>query len=397
MVLRSELVNRFFCRWWIPTGFALFLILLFWAPSSHTFKVVIPHLLLLPALLAAIVNPKVWLSALRLPLICLTLSYLVYLLLVTLALNNSEDIVDFGKWVFYILMFLLAIGSYMNISERTLTQLLLVGAIAGAAAGIYAVCRDIHNDTFWQPLYRLKGMPTMSNELRAGFLFGTFALFSFWCMHSEILPRWQRQLSFVTAVICLAATLLTGSRAPLLALAAVGVVITASKKLWLHAILVIVISTVILALFWERLSERGLSLRPEIWRYVWQQCLDHPWFGIGLSRSPIEVPTSLGIKHNTHNIFLAVFYQGGFFGLLMFAAMIATTFYQSWSLRRINSFGMLAVSLQLYALISLQFEGIALITRPDDNWVLLWLPIALYVYAHRMANKNGASPECAAS
>lgn len=384
MLLTRGKLNHFLCHWWIPVGFALFLTGLFWAPDSHAFKVAIPLSLLLPALLYTLLNASTALSALRLPAVWLTLLYLIYMVMVASA-RSSDDVIDFSKWSLYITLFLLAIGAYMNISERALALFLLGAATVAAGAGIYAIYRDVGSGFFWQPLYRLRGYATLYNELRTGFLLGAFTLFAFWCMLNASLSRWQRYLGAAAAMICLATTILTGSRAPLLALTVVGIAIAAAEKRWSYGVLVTTISAIILTVFWDRLSERGVSLRPEIWRYVWEQCLAHPWFGAGLSRAPIEVPTSAGIKYNTHNIFLAVFYQGGGIGLLLFMAVIGTTLYRSWHIRRISAVATLAVLLQIYAIVALQFDGISLITRPADNWFLLWLPIALHMYACRVA------------
>jgi O-antigen ligase len=391
MVLTRDWLNKFLCRWWIPVGFALFLTGLFWSPNSHIYKVAIPYCLLLPALLSAFLNQKAWLFALRFPVVWLTLLYLAYMVSVTIALNGDKGF-EFSKWSFYIVLFLFGVGVRMSISERTLALILLGGAFVASTAGIYALHRDISNGLFWHPPYRLKGYASLYNALRTGFLMGAFSLFAFWCALNAKLSRWQCFLSALIALICLAITVLTGSRAPLLALTVVGLWVGITQKRWLYAAAVIAISSIVLTVFWDRLSERGISFRPEIWRYVWQQCLAHPWFGVGLDRDPIEVLTSGGIMYNTHNIFLAVFYQGGIFGLLLFIAMISTTFYQSWTIRQYSAFGTLAALLQLYAIVSLQFDGVALCTRPADNWMLLWLPVALHIYAQRAATKKLTAP-----
>jgi O-antigen ligase len=188
------------------------------------------------------------------------------------------------------------------------------------------------------------------------------------------------------AALCLAFVVLTGSRAPLIALASIGIFVTIANKRWYYLIAAIIVSCLIIGLFWDRLSERGASLRPEIWRYVWMQYLDNPWLGIGLNRQPIAVPTATGIMYGAHNIFLAVLYQGGFIGLTLFLLMVVTVFFNSWALRSTSRLAALAALLQLYAIVALQFEAVSLCTRPTDTWLLLWLPLALYLYARRELN-----------
>jgi O-antigen ligase len=383
MVLIRNRLDKLLCRWWIPIGFIFFLTGLFWLPSSHLYKIAVPYCLLLPALLATFFVHREWKIILRSPVFWLALLYLAYMSL-TAILHDGAAGIEYIKWSLYILLFVLGACMCMDVSERHFAQLLLAAATVAAAAGAYAIHKDIVSGLFWQPLYRLKGYACLYNVLRSGFVFGAFSLFAFWCALNGALLPWQRYLSALIALFCLTVTLLTGSRAPLLALAVAGAWATAAEKRWLYFAAVIMISSAILVVFWDRLSERGVSLRPEIWRYVWQQCLAQPWFGTGLNRYPLTVPTSLGTMYNTHNIFLAVFYQGGIVGLMLFIAMTVMTFYQSWTIRRITYFGALAALLQLYAIIALQFDGVALMTRPADMWILLWLPIALHLYARRI-------------
>lgn len=386
MVFIRDRLDKFLCRWWIPIGFIFFLTGLFWLPNSHLYKIAVPYCLLLPALFAIFFVKREWKVVLRSPVFWLTLLYLAYMSLTTILLDGAAG-TEYIKWSLYILLFLLAVGMCMDISARHLALLLLVGEIAAATAGVYAIHRDAASGLFWQPFYRLKGYACLYNELRSGFVFGAFSLFALWGALNNALLPWQRYLSALIAALCLTVALLTGSRAPLLALAVAGAWTAAAEKRWLYFAAVIAISSAILFLFWDRLSERGVSLRPEIWRYVWQQCLARPWFGTGLNQYPLAVPTSSGIRYNTHNIFLAVLYQGGIFGLVPFVAMVVMTFYQSWTIRRITYLGALAALLQLYAIIALQFDGVALMTRPADMWILLWLPIALHLYARRIATQ----------
>lgn len=395
-------LDEWLCRRWIPLGFALFLIGIFWAPEAHIFAVVVPYCLLLPTLLAAFMWPRRLAFILTMPTMWMTAAFLFYMAASAIILNGSNG-VEFSKWAFYISLFIIGIGVYMDLSVDMLAKILLVGATAAVCAGFYAAFVDMRSGAFWLPLYRLKGYANLYNELRTGFMFGAFALFAYWysCSSNVATARWQRGLGLLIAIICLSVTILTGSRAPLLALAGVGIWLTLTARRWGALITVLTLSCAILAIFWNRLSERGISLRPEIWRYVFQQSLKHPWFGIGLDRYPIEVPTSVGLKYGTHNIFLAVFYQGGIIGLALFMAMVAVTFYQSWCLRSISRVAILAALFQLYAIIALQFEGISLCTRPTDTWLLLWLPLALCMYAQRAATSKTLLPalnaKCAAS
>lgn len=387
-------IETFVCRYWFPFGLAIFLSGFFWAPSRHNLIVISNYVLLLPALLGAL-SPTRWRAVLRAtPLPLMTALFLAYMSAGAVIQQGSEFL-EFFKWSFYIVLFIFAVGISMRLREGELERLLAGCAMVAAAAGCYAIYRDIHEGTFWDPLYRLTGYGTLYNQLRSGFLFSAFATIAAWFALRPGQPLWMRVLAAVGAALCVLTTLLTGSRAPLLGLLVAAVWFSVGTRRWDRLLVILAIAAAICFLAWDRLSERGVSLRPEIWSYVWNLCLQQPWFGDGLIRYPIEVPTSEGPKYNTHNIFLTVLYYGGAVGLVQFLAIVGATFYLSWRDRERSSISLLAALLQLYSVVAMQFDGVNLLTRPADFWVLLWLPIGLHVYG-RMHGRTEAQPPCAA-
>jgi O-antigen ligase len=387
-------LDTFICRYWFPFGLAVFLTGFFWAPSRHNLNVISNYMLLLPALLSAFaaVRWRAVLAASPLPL--MTALFLAYMS-AGAVLMKGPDFLEFFKWSLYVVLFIYAVGGSMRLTEAELERLLVLCAAVAAGAGCYAIYRDIQEGTFWLSYYRLMGYGTLYNQLRSGYLFAAFATVAAWFATRPEQPRWARTLAIACACICLLTTLLTGSRAPLLGLMAAAVWLLVSYRRWDGLFLVLVVSVAISFLAWDRLSERGVSLRPEIWRYVWDLYLQQPWFGDGLVRYPLEVPTSEGPKYNTHNIFLTVLYYGGVVGLVQFLAIVGTNFYLSWRDRRNSSISLLAALLQLYSVVALQFDGANLITRPADFWVLLWLPIGLHVYG-RLRRSTQGETNCAA-
>ncbi|HET8710443.1 MAG TPA: O-antigen ligase family protein [Spongiibacteraceae bacterium] len=377
-------ITEWLSRYWIPGGLVLFLWGIFWAPSAHILAVWTPYALLLPALLALMLVPQSLPGIKQYPAFWLSALYLGYMTLNTFVLQGEAG-VEYVKWSFYILLFLIALDRAGTLNEKRFGAILVLVAGTGLLAGAYAIFRDMHSGTFWTPKYRLKGYVNLYNELRSGFMFGTCALFAFWYSKEISIPGARRIISATIALLCILITLLTDSRAPLMALVVAISWSFMLEKRWLYSGVFLAISTGVMRLFWEKLSSRGTSLRPEIWRYVWEQCLAHPWFGIGLTNIPIAVPTTEGIKYNAHNVPLTVLYQGGLMGLVFFGATIAATFYQGWRVRHLSAAAVLALMLHIYALICIQFEGLDLCTRPADVWVILWLPTAVSMYAVRRA------------
>lgn len=384
--------DRVLCQWWLPLGLWALLSGYFWAPTTHNHKVIVNCLLALPCLLSLFYLPlwRDWLP--RTPLLWLTLAYLVYMTAGSLIMTGHKG-EEFIRWSAYIMLFLIGVGLRMRLTLSALTQLLLLSALAAALAGMYAIYRDIDAGIFLTYQYRLEGYGALYNALRSGMLFGAFAAISLWCAYSKNIAAWQRYVAIAVALSCLTALVFTGSRAPVLALLIIGIVITITYRRWQLLALVVVGSTLVLLLAWDKLFDRGTSFRLQIWPLVWAHYLDAPFFGVGLQRAPLKVIMDPFPTYNEHNLFLAILRQGGIVGFLLYLSVAITVCVQGWRARAQCSIAGLAAILQFYGLVSLQVDGVRLITRPSDSWVVLWLPIALLIYSQRSRREQAIASQ----
>lgn len=374
----AQLFERIVCRYWLAFGLLIFLIGFFIAPSQHHYKLLATDLLLLPALLA-VFAPKHWVKLWRnCRAIALIGLYLLYFTLNELH-HQTEDAAEYIQWSIYLLLFLFALSSRLIVTEHRLGQLLLIATLAAAAAALFAIAYDLKTGIFRQPDYRLIGYGALYNPLRSAEVFGAFAVIGI-SLSIHIESATARTFAFGAAIICFIATVFTGSRSPLLGQLAVGLYVIAfqidhrQRLRWILTISAICVF--VLAVFWQELSTRGTSLRPEIWSYVWQLCQQHPWLGQGLNHRA-EIPTSSGaIFTDTHNLFLNALYAGGVIGFALLVAVFGTFGHLAWQRRHLMLCN-LAISLLIYSFITLQFDGGSLLGRPGEFWLLLWLPIAL--------------------
>lgn len=385
-------------RYGLAFGFALFLTGLFIFPSGHNYKVALNYLLMIPALLACTAMLRWW-PALRkagwLPV--MVLIYLVYMTANSL-LQNRSDGVEFVLWSIYIATFLIAIGLCMDIPSRVLCQLLWGAALVAAIASAYAIGRDYFSGLMQQTGYRLIGYGALYNPLRTGHLLGAFAIIAVWCgcscgMSTGLSApvfRWQRYVAMLMATIIFVAILFTDSRAPLLALLGVAVCMvlsmTSPRRRWGYLVAIASIAIFSIGFFGERLSERGLSLRPELWWLSLHESAANLWFGVGLGRD-IAITSVTGVPFfDTHNIFISALYHGGVIGLVLFCALFFGAVWIAWRDRKKSTFFALAAALQLFGIATLQFDGGSLIGRPTEFWMLYWLPIALTLFAQRQSS-----------
>ena len=360
---------------------------LFIAPSAHLYKVWMPYVLLLPCLLSMLMFREYGSLFRHYPMLGLVTLYLLYW--AVNAIGSDEGALEYLHWGIYIFVFLFGVGVCMRISALHFSQLLAVVCVVAGAAAAYAMARDIHS--IFSPFveYRLTGYGTLYNALRSGNLWGCFVLMGGWCGFMFVRLRW---VLWTAAAACFAAVVFTGSRSPLLALGVVALLIVFSdlkkQKQILALALVVLAGSVTLALFWQSLSERGWSLRPQIWWQAVQHSRAHIWLGAGIGNE-FYVELATENIHDTHNIFLATLYYGGFVGLFLFLLVFVGSFWLLWRSRQNHPLYYLAAALQLYGLVALQFDGGNILGRPADFWMFYWVPIAIGLYASRQPRING--------
>ncbi len=356
---------------WLPAGFFLFLVGLFVLPGTHNYKVVLNFLLLLPALLCVAYVPDWWRFARRgeaAILLALAAAYLLYL--AGSAAYRAPDGVEFLQWSLYIGLFLLGVGLCMRITTRQLLGLLLGATCVAAFAALYAMVRDVATGATFVEGYRLTGYGALYNPLRSGHLWGVFFVLGAGLALSGALSRAQRRLAVAASAMIFLAILLTGSRSPLLALFAVGLCwalfMAPSRQRWWGVVAVLLAALVALAVFWPALMERGWSLRPELWGMVLAKLPQHRWLGAGLG-TEIVLRAGNGLTYyDPHNVLLAALYYGGVVGLLLFVALFAYAFRLAWRWRERSSLCALAAPLQVFGIVTLQFDGGSLIGRPTE-------------------------------
>jgi O-antigen ligase len=378
------------CRVWLPLGFFIQLTGFFWLPHTHHYKVNVANLFLLPAFISLF--DRNWLrTALQPPLIRIILIYLAYMSLIPIVRQNEEPLDCFHRSL-YIALYIFAIAQRIDINLRELRRFFLAGAIICSIAILYGLTYDLLYLHRWSDTYRFTGYGTLYNPLRSGHLFGFFCVISAWLAFNLDSLR-GRGLSIALVVICLIGTVVTGSRAPLAGVALAGFYLiyfnAPRAQLRISLLIATTALIVVCVLFWEQLTVRGLSLRPQIWAEVIKQWQEYPWLGAGYNAElNINISASEDTFFDTHNIILAVLYYGGIVGVLLFLTLHVTAFFQAFESQKRISEASLAAALMIYGLTALQFDGGSIIGRPNEFWLLLWFPLALLLLVKRIASRQ---------
>ena len=138
------------------------------------------------------------------------------------------------------------------------------------------------------------------------------------------------------------------------------------------------------------IDSRGVSYRLDIWIESWDLIQKNFWFGAGLGSELIVNPSWLVKEHiwsDTHNLFLAIWYYSGLFGVLLlsfFGISVLTKIYKNGSiLSRVNVW---VLAWLTFIVIESMTDGDGLLSRPNEHWFSFYIPI-MFVLA-QMATKG---------
>ena len=277
------------------------------------------------------------------------------------------------KYPFYIFVLFCSVSLIARESPRTLARVVRLSAIGASVSALVSLF------IFFQDGIetRLPGYGALYNPLLTSHVYGMFAAATIAFLVSS---QNARVVWSLTLVPLLALLLATGSRTPLIGIAAVLgwlVVSRLNRQVLVGALVVAAGATALPLLMPADLLQRGLSYRPELWAQAWLQISERLWFGYGQGHSialPIE---SLGMEFtDPHNMTLAVFFRGGLVGLALWLTMFSIALIYCWK-NRADDFILAVSAMIVFGFSASMTEGGSFISRPKEHWFLLWIPLAL--------------------
>jgi len=346
---------------------------LFWLGDTSSYTKFYYGLMAAPALIALMIRPRYWLILLREPIILAFLALAAWLLLSLFWTSSEDDPSGLAKRPIYVFMMFAACAIIALKDQRQpLRALRFAAMLASLAAltGLVIFLTGAQGD-------RMIGTGALSNPLLSSHVFGFFCTYwvAVWLTDRDY-PSW---LSIVFTIPLLAAVLATGSRTPLMAMALTSfwmVALAGRRALYLVAAVILAVISG-LVLMPEILLQRGLSFRPELWSDAIRQASDHLWIGHGYGAEFGFDIAGLGFTlTDPHNVQLAVLLELGIVGLALWLVMYLLAFLRCLSQQHHASL-QLASALAVYGLAAGLTEGSNFLSRPNENWFLIWIPLSL--------------------
>lgn len=142
----------------------------------------------------------------------------------------------------------------------------------------------------------------------------------------------------------------------------------------------------------EILMQRGLSFRPELFSGGMRHLGENWGLGLGFNTYEIVVPSTGQVFKHPHNMYLDLAIRLGVPGLLLFALLWGCVAWRAWQNRALP-LGRALLALWVFSSVALQTDGIGLWLKPNADWLITWLPIALsMVLASRQLPGGGPNP-----
>lgn len=367
-------INHFITGYWLVAGYLVLLTGLFWSADGSQYTKLFYGLLAAPALIALVLSRKVFMYLLREP---ITLAYLTFVawLLFSLSWTQADSSLSgLAKRPLYVFMMFAACTLIACNDQRLLLSALRVGALLAVLAAVV-------NLFLFASIYplegRLIGTGALSNPLLTSHVLGFFCTYwvAAWLTQNER----RDWLPILCAIPLLIALLATGSRTPLLALTLTSLwmlIMTPRRGAYLIAGLIALAMAAFVAMP-EIFLERGLSFRPQLWADAVAQASAKLWFGYGYeSKFTFFIPEIGYPLSDPHNVELAVLLELGLIGLVLWTVMYGATLLRCVQQRQHTAFK-LASALAIYGIAAGLTEGSSFLSRPNESWFLIWIPLSL--------------------
>lgn len=345
--------------------------------------VFLPGLFLLPAALQFTRANAIWLSL---------LAYLAYMLLSSLWSDNFSIAILWRdiRYVAFIVSFILLTLYFFGRDRRlpdTILQIVALIAIVAATVSV-ATFPGLLTLPEWTD-DRLIGLGTMSNPNPSAFIYGFFGVVAVDFARRHRGGALAKVFAIGAAVIVVF-IMLTQSNTGLLAMATACSLLyltdhrgTGAARPALFTGLVMAAATSVYLAWALGLMNKTIDLgfvnRLPIWQYVLESWRSAPLLGHGY-----QVTMLVGLDggesefNYAHSLFLATLRDGGLLGLalllLLYFFALRAALRMALTQRRA-----LYLCLFVFGLVCVLVDTDRIVTRPREQWIILWLPLACLI------------------
>jgi O-antigen ligase len=365
--------------WVLMVTYCLFTIGYFLFPSYHThyrffFKAVaIPGIFVLRDGL---------LDTRHHPVFKMAIAYLLYML-TTSAWSTPFELYRFGQSLtisFYLLIFIAVTHVLRTRFPSGFHHMVRICIAAAAVVAVTSLIFFYRTHSF--PSARAEGLGSLTNVNEYANVYGVFALLAMgYGLKAE---NNLAKALYTLAVVCFISFIWLGqSRAAFVSLFASLFLLSfmGEKRNKVRVAILIACTMALTIAVFPHLLEmawtRGVGVRPLIWQGMFMDIREAPILGQGLITPMSYIVEGVDFQLG-HNAFLEALWQGGIIGMGLLLLLIGSAVWYAYRLGR--STGNYTIFAMLVFCVLVMQTGVnGLISRPRDQWMLFWFPLALLI------------------
>jgi O-antigen ligase len=373
----KKIIGKDVLEVWASIGLLVLLCGAWVLPNNKLYHQMIIFLLWLPAVLALF--HRDFRLMLKQP-ECILFAIFVAWTLLVLMVEGGDNIFGKSKVTLYVALTLLGVLLAAQNRKWRVESMLLYASIMG---GCFAAASWVYfYDVSAQPFSgRLIAIGLWDTAIMAAHAVGALLILGVFTLQTKRFNPWMMALLLIPALgyaLFLGFSQTRGVWIGLLACLLVMGVARPSRMAGGLIILVVLGLTSIAVFKPEILLQRGVSFRPELWNGGIQLMLDHWMVGLGFHEYLIPVPEIGQAFKHPHNLFLDIGVRLGVPGLLLFGWLWLAVGWRGW-VSRAQPLGQVLLALWVFSGASLMTDGIGLWLKPNADWLITWLPIALSI------------------
>ena len=366
-------LENFINQRWLVLGYVVLLTGLFWLPSGGLHTKLYYALIAFPALVGLLINPRQLWVIVREPIILTFIAFSIWIFIGLCWTESDHSLAKLAKRPLYVFLFIAGCALIAYKDKQLLLGTLRIAAILAALAALANLMNHLSNDPFTS---RMVGTGALRNPLLTSHVFGFFC--AYWIASWIIGNERQSWLALLLALPLAAALLATGSRTPLMALALTcfWMLLMVGKRALPVLAAIALAAGALVFLQPEIWLERGASFRPQLWSEALRQASEQIWLGKGFDSSFVFKVEGHSELSDPHSINLAVLLELGLIGLSLWLTMFGLALLRCLQLRHEHQF-QLTSALIVYGLCAGMTEGSSFLSRPNESWFIIWIPLAL--------------------
>ena len=380
---------------WASIGFLVLLCGAWVLPENKLYHQLLIFLLWLPALLALF--RRDFRLLLKQPECVFYALFMAWTLLV-LWIEGGENVLGKVKVTIYVTLTLSGILLAAQNRAWRFESMLLYASIVG---GVFALASWVYFYPFSARPFsaRVLAIGLWDTAIPAAHAVGALAIIGTFMLQTKRFSPWVMMLLIIPALGYAVFLGFNQTRGVWIGLLAGLLMAGVARPSRLAAALIapVIAAIALIAVFApEIFLQRGVSYRPELWGAGIRLMLEHWATGLGFHEYLIPVAEIRRPFKHPHNLFLDTGVRLGVPGLMLYGLLWLAAGWRGW-ISRAQPLGQVLLILWVFSGVSLLTDGIGLWLKPNADWLITWLPIALSIVLAARGNpgikvSNGSVP-----